>query len=194
MQGKLTIRNGGGASFCVNSLRRTSHESRMIWVYEQPGMNVLLCNPHKTQSSLCPEQFVSALFWSMGNFNQQFQTWLMVCSLTTLNLLQSSCDRQPLSSLTETSAAVPQQALGFWELLHHRLTAVSPDHYLVAAYFNSRVNVLDVLHSKAAWQCCFLSPSLSSTATQRPTVYLWSAFLPISCQLLLVFQSHRRGI
>lgn len=114
----------------------------------------------------------------------------MARSHMTPNLLQSSCDRQPLSSLTETSAAVPQQALGFWELLHHSLTAVSPDHYLVAAYFSTRVNVLPAIRGGAARECCFLSQSISSTATRSPTVYLWSAFLPISCQLLLVVQSH----
>lgn len=165
-----------------------------LWKYKPPGCEcVAFCHLHKTQPSLCPKAFFECPVLINGNLNKHFQARLMVCSHMTLNLLQSSCDRQPLSSLTETSAAVPQQALGFWELLHHSLTAVSPDHYLVAAYFNSRVNVLDVLHSKAAWQCCFLSLSISSTATQRPTVYLWSAFLPISCQLLLVFQSHHTG-
>lgn len=104
-----------------------------------------------------------------------------------LNWLEPSCDRQPLSFLTETSAAAPQQAPGLGELLHHSLTAVSPCLYRLASSFSHRVNVLHAILDEAACKCCFLPQSLSSTATRCPTVYLWSAFLPISCQLLLVF-------
>ena len=41
----------------------------------------------------------------------------------------------------------------------------------------------------AACRLDFLSQGLSAVALWSPTVYLWSVLAPISCQLLLVFQS-----
>lgn len=48
-------------------------------------------------------------------------------------------------------------ASGSLELLHCCLTAVSPDHYLVATYFNSRLYVLYALDYSMTWQLGFLS-------------------------------------